>query len=158
MSLKPLVQPQRRQKLKPYPDQGFDVRVYGMNMLALAGLKHGLSPEPDRVFAVTREVSAEPAAIDVARALALVDAGRLAEAERVLRNEALLHAPDDEQALLLLASVLLRQNREGWREILDRLHATANDPEIRGATLAASRQLSMARVDQGSAPIYGGAS
>jgi hypothetical protein len=105
--------------------------VHLLSRVGLLALDCGLEKEAERIFGYVRCVLADPTALEVSRAIVVLENGRPGEAVRMLRAEVLTKDPTHAAANAILGLALHAVGLPGARACFETVLAVSLDGESR---------------------------
>jgi Bacterial type III secretion protein (HrpB1_HrpK) len=111
--------------------QEYNARVHTLAKVGLLGLAYGLNDEAAAIFGFLRNLLADPAVLDISRAMILLVRGEADAAVALLRDGTLNEFPDHDMAKASLGMVLQMGGHDGWRNLYGQVLATSFDVEAR---------------------------
>lgn len=117
------------------PSIQYDAVSHLLARVGLLALDAGMEGEAESIFRYVRKVLAEPAVLDVSRAIVMLQRGEALRAVSVLRESVLSEDPTHGPANAALGFALQSAGLPGGRECFERVLAASIDPEARAVAL-----------------------
>jgi hypothetical protein len=114
----------------------YDGTVHLLSRVGLLALDCGLEEEAEDIFGYVRRVLADPTALEVSRAIVVLENGRPGEAVRMLRAEVLTRDPTHVAANAILGLALHAAGLPGARACFETVMAISLDGESRNIASA----------------------
>jgi hypothetical protein len=114
----------------------YDGTVHLLSRVGLLALDCGLETEAEDIFGYVRRVLADPIALEVSRAIVVLENGRPGEAVRMLRAEVLTREPMHVAANAVLGLALRAAGLPGARACFETVLAISLDGESRNIACA----------------------
>jgi hypothetical protein len=118
------------------PVTRYDSVVYLLSRVGLLALSVGLEEEAECIFRYERRVLSDPGALEVARAIVMLQAGKALEAMRILRETVLAVESTHGAANAIYGVALKEAGLPGVRECFEIVLATSLDANLRTVALA----------------------
>ena len=109
----------------------YDATVHLLSQVGLVALDGGLEDEAERIFGYVRRVLADPAPLEVSRAIVVLGNGRPLDAVRMLRTEVLESDATHAAANAVLGVALRAAGMPGARACFETVLAVSLDVESR---------------------------
>jgi len=114
----------------------YDATVHLLSRVGLLALEAGLEDEAGRIFRYPRRVLVDPMALEVSRAIVVLNNGRPMDAVQILRGDVLMKDPTHAAANAILGIALQAAGLPGARACFETVLAVSLDSESRGVAAA----------------------
>jgi Tfp pilus assembly protein PilF len=114
----------------------YDKVSHLLSQIGLLALCTGQDEDAERIFRRQRKVLADPASLEVARAMVMLQAGRTQDAMSVLADAVLAAEPTHAAANAVYGLALRTAGLPGERECFETVLAVSLDPALRNLALA----------------------
>lgn len=123
------------------PDTCYDAVSHLLSRIGLLALSIGMDVESERIFRHQRRILADPSALDVLRAMVMIEREQAHLAVRLLREDVLANEPTHGAANVVLGVALGQAGLPGVRECFETVLATCQDVVPRALAYAALEML-----------------